>query len=218
MFKGFADEMTKEALSAGMIGRARKMLMPVGGANETIAGLSQILNAGVPLSRAGQHGERLTGPSVVSLLSGGTIPITGGLSRFINARGTLGRVAKGGDALYKGEKKQLAKLLGISTDDISKSAPKVLEQTEGKTYPISRALNSTAANIPLVGGPAISRFISRKGMLPRIAEQSGLSRMEAKMLEALENSKTPKLSPAAIAALAGGGTAAAAGGAAAAMD
>ena len=103
--------------------------------------------------------------------------------RWLHSRGMLGRVRKGGGALFGHEKRRLAEATGLSMSGLESSLEKLKASSKGKpTYPISRFLTHWAQI-----GPVLSRLFHGRSVAGRAAKGgSGLWKGEREALDELK--------------------------------
>jgi len=123
-------------------------------------------------------------------------PLLGGMSthvdRWVGARGTRGRMAKGGKSLWGFEKKRLAEIVGVSEKRLGTLIKRVANMTGkdgGKTFPISRFLTHSL----LPPQNIISRFVGARGMAGRVAKgNKHMLHQEKELINALKKANTLK--------------------------
>jgi hypothetical protein len=105
------------------------------------------------------------GSPVAGALGGG---LQAHLSRWVGARGTRGRMRKGGKGLWQFEKDRLADLVGVSPKRIETLIKRVQQKAGGKakTFPISRFLSHSLVGLP-PGQNILARFIQTRGTAGR---------------------------------------------------
>lgn len=122
---------------------------------------------------------------------GGAIQGAGGahLRRWMEARGTKGRMRKGGKALWGFEKKRLADLVGVSPQRLETLLGRIQKGSKGgKTFPISRLL--THSLLPPGNIPA--RFFGARAMAGRKAKgYKHFLKQEKDIIAALKKANRP---------------------------
>jgi hypothetical protein len=176
------------------------------------AGTGAVGGAAEALGRTAELGLKMD-PTLMALMAGLRGASSGmgtWAGRSIKARGTAGRLARGGKGLMGFEKKRLAEAANISPEKLEKLLPG-MGQRGASTNPISRGLSSMYS--PLAPINLVDRFAVSRAMAGRAARGGkGLVGEERRLIEAIKhhNLKHNINRAAAI----GGGAAAVGGGAA----
>lgn len=152
--RGFADELSKMGISAKPTYPISRFVTHPGGA-AAIQALTRIPEMATnPLS------------PLAGAITGGSV---GALDRLWHSRGMLGRVRKGGGALFGHEKRRLAEATGMSLSELESALERAAKSSKGKpTYPISRFMTHWAQI-----GPLWTRLFHGRGVAGRAAKGGG---------------------------------------------
>lgn len=174
---GFTDEMVKEAKYP--ISRVLSSLGLSSGLGAAAGGATGAA------SLAGYPGA----PAAAKALMGASGATSGALEglggaffrRILGSRAMKGRLARGGKGLMKHEKKRLAEATGLSEENLEKAIARIAKKKGGKTYPVSRALDTkyNPLNIP-------GRLIDARALAGRSLRGKGTIKGEQEVLEMLQ--------------------------------